>query len=61
MAGEVKGLRWKDGTITVTLSELECKAIRSAINWAEQLEKEEKLELYDYQIEAFERLKEILK
>ena len=58
---KVKGLKWKDGTITVTLSELEARAIRSAIQWSETLAEEGKLELFDYQFEAFDRLKDILK
>jgi hypothetical protein len=55
----IKGFRWQDKTVTVTLTENELKAIRSAITWAEMLEKSGELELHEYQKEAFSKLKEL--
>jgi hypothetical protein len=55
----IKGIKWQDKTVTVTLTELETRAIRSAICWAEMLEKAGEIELFDYQKEAFNKLKEL--
>lgn len=44
----------------IELTELEMRAIRSAITWAEMLERAGEVELYDYQKEAFETLKKVL-
>lgn len=40
-------------------SELELRAIRSAITWAEMLEKSGEVEIFDYQREAFDKLKSL--
>jgi hypothetical protein len=53
----VKGIKWEDQTVTLTLTQDELRAIRSAIFWAEELEKAGKLELFEYQKETYEMLK----
>lgn len=47
-------------TTTLELTELEVRALRAAIQWSEMLAQEGKLELYDWQVEAFKNLKERL-
>lgn len=56
---DIKAIKWQDTTVTVTLTKLEIRAIQSAITWAEMLEKAGELEIFDYQKEAFSKLKEL--
>lgn len=44
---------------TVELTDLDIRAIHAAIQWAEMLEERGKLEIYEYQKEAFAKLKKI--
>jgi hypothetical protein len=46
--------------MTLELTDEQARAIRSAIQWAEMLAADGKLELYDYQVQAFKDLKEML-
>lgn len=56
---KLKGIIWKDKTVTITLTDTQLRAIRSAITWAEMLESAGELELFDYQKETFDLIKEI--
>ena len=44
--------------ITLTLNESDTRALRSLVNWAELLEKEGKLDIFEYQKEFMNRIKE---
>jgi hypothetical protein len=42
--------------MVITITPSEARALRSAIDWARMLSQQNKLELFEYQAEAFERL-----
>lgn len=42
--------------MTLELTDLEARALRSAIQWAVMLNGDGKIELFEYQLEAYDRL-----
>lgn len=46
----------EEGDVTLVLSPIQQRALRSALQWVKMLEAEGKVEIYDYQREAFEEI-----